>query len=145
MWESYERIKTAYLLLDDGDNTFLSQYDLTQAQFYALFWLHESSQNMTQLSGNMLCDPSNITRVAAILERKGLISRQRNEQDRRVIDLKLTPAGQQLYREVAQAHAAYTQQRMDTLTPAEQEHLTTLLTKLIDGLRQELQNQTAGA
>ena len=145
MQESYERIKTAYLLLDDGDHTFLKQYDLTLAQFYALSWLHESPQNMTQLSSNMLCDPSNITRVATILERKGLITRQRNKQDRRVVELKLTPAGQQLYRKVAQAHAVYTQQRMDTLTPAEQEHLTTLLTRLIDGLRQELQNQTAGA
>lgn len=137
---SYERIKTAYLLLDDGDNSFLKQYDLTLAQFYALSWLRQSPKNMTQLSGHMLCDPSNITRVAAILERKGLITRQRNEQDRRAIDLKLTPAGQMLYETVAQAHETYIRQRMAVLTAVEQEALTMLLDKLIDGLHQELQN-----
>jgi DNA-binding MarR family transcriptional regulator len=100
---------------------------------------------MSQLSDNMLCDPSNITRVAAILERKGLITRQRNEQDRRAVDLKLTPAGERLYREAVQAHEAYTRRRMAVLTAVEQETLTALLDKLIAGLRRELQNQASGA
>lgn len=145
--EGYALIKTVYLLLDDGDQHFLSQHDLTQVQFYALLWLADGPKNMRELSRDLLCDPSNITRVAAILERKGWITRVRDEKDRRAINLNLTPAGRQLCQEVQQQHEHYTLQRMRTLGEDEQHALLALLNKLGDGLRQQLQQQlsTSGA
>lgn len=139
--QGYELIKAVYLLLDDGDNQFLGQHNLTQAQFYALLWLADEPKTMTQLSKDMLCDPSNITRVATILERKGLITRQRSQKDRRVFNLALAPAGESLCQEVHQAHDAYTRQRMSTLTPDEQADLLILLEKLSTGLQVELSTQ----
>ncbi len=136
--KGYESIKAVYLLLDDGDQQFLSHFNLTQAQFYALLWLAESAKNMSELSQAMLCDPSNITRVAGILERKGLITRQRDDHDRRMIRLVLTAVGQRLIETVHQAHETYTHQRMNVLTEHEQTHLLALLSKLCDGLRQQL-------
>jgi len=141
--EEYKLIKAVYLLLDDGDQHFLSQYDLTQVQFYALLWLANGPKNMRELSQDLLCDPSNITRVATILERKGWITRERDLNDRRVINLSLTDHGQQLCQEVQQQHEAYTLQRMSTLSEDEQSALLVLLNKLGDGLRQQL--STAGA
>ena len=141
--KEYEAIKEIFLLLDDGDNRLLEKHNLTQAQFYALLWLEDSPKTMSQLSQAMLCDPSNITRVSAILERKGYISRQRSEKDRRVVDLTLTPEGESLCREVHEAHESYTQHRMNILTPTEQAELLALLGKLGDGLRRELHPETA--
>lgn len=139
--EGYEVIKAVYLLIDDGDQYFLSQHDLTQVQFYALLWLADGPKNMRELSLDLLCDPSNVTRVATILERKGWITRERDANDRRVINLSLTPAGQQLCQQVQQQHESYTRQRMNTLSEDEQSHLLALLNKLGDGLRQQLQRQ----
>lgn len=140
--EGYEMVKTVYLLLDDGDNQFLQPYDLTQVQFYALLHLADKPQMLSQLSKKLLCDPSNITRVADTLERKGLITRQRDDKDRRITWATLTPAGQTLCDEVRQAHDSYTQQRLNILNPAEQSHLNLLLGKLGAGLSQQLQSQT---
>ncbi|MCL4265833.1 MAG: MarR family transcriptional regulator [Anaerolineae bacterium] len=136
--ENYELIKTVYLLLDDGDQQFLSRHNLTQAQFYALLWLAEGPKTMSELSQDMLCDPSNITRVAGILERKGLITRQRDEADRRVIRLEITAVGQTLITQLHQAHDMYTRERISTLSAQEQADLRVLLQKLSDSLRQQL-------
>jgi DNA-binding MarR family transcriptional regulator len=135
-------VKTVYLLLDDGDNHFLRPYDLTQVQFYALQKLAEQPKMLSQLSKELLCDPSNITRVADILERKGLIMRRRDENDRRVTLAELTAEGHELYSEVQQAHEDFTRQRLNILNPSEQAHLYSLLDKLSEGLTQQLQNQT---
>lgn len=140
--EGYDMVKMVYLLLDDGDNRFLRQYDLTQVQFYALQRLADEPKMLSQLSKELLCDPSNITRVADILERKGLITRQRDDRDRRITWATLTNAGQILCDEVRQAHDNYTQQRINVLNEAEQNHLKALLSKLGAGLNQQLQNQT---
>lgn len=140
--EGYDMVKMVYLLLDDGDNRFLRQYDLTQVQFYALQRLADEPKMLSQLSKELLCDPSNITRVADILERKGLITRQRDDRDRRITWATLTHAGQILCDEVRRAHDNYTQQRINVLNEAEQNHLKVLLSKLGAGLNQQLQNQT---
>lgn len=136
--ENYELIKSVYLLLDDGDQQFLSHHNLTQAQFYALLWLADGPKTMSELSQDMLCDPSNITRVAGILERKGLITRQRDENDRRVNRLEITAVGQSLITQLHQAHETYTRDRLALLTEQEQTDLRALLQKLGDGLRQQL-------
>lgn len=140
--ENYELIKTVYLLLDDGDQQFLSHHNLTQAQFYALLWLADGPKTMSELSQDMLCDPSNITRVAGILERKGLITRQRDENDRRVNRLEITAVGQSLITQLHQAHETYTRDRLALLTEPEQTDLRALLQKLGDGLRQQLAQPT---
>lgn len=140
--ENYELIKTVYLLLDDGDQQFLGRHNLTQAQFYALLWLADGPKTMSELSQDMLCDPSNITRVAGILERKGLITRQRDEDDRRVIRLQITAVGQSLITQLHQAHETYTHNRLALLTEQEQADLQALLQKLGDGLRQQLLQPT---
>jgi len=131
-------VKTVFLLLDDGDNRFLRPYDLTQVQFYTLQRLAEEPKRLSQLSKELLCDPSNITRVADILERKGLITRRRDENDRRATLAELTAEGQELCSEVQQAHEAFTRQRLDILNASEQARLLSLLDKFSTGLGQQL-------
>jgi DNA-binding MarR family transcriptional regulator len=127
-------------MLDDTDQQFLKQYDLTPVQFYALLWLNgEERKSLSQLSRDLLCDPSNVTRLADTLERKGLVARQRDADDRRVTWIALTPDGAELCRNVRREHARFTRARMSVLSEAEQASLEKLLTKLRDGLSQHLQ------
>jgi MarR family 2-MHQ and catechol resistance regulon transcriptional repressor len=140
--EGYELVKQAYLLLDDGDNRFLSQYDLTQVQYFALARLQAGPKPLSQLSKELLCDPSNITRVAGILERKGLITRERDELDRRVVRAELTPEGAELISRLEQTHNDYIQLRMGALDAEERASLVSLLNKLSNGLREQLQPQS---
>ena len=136
----YDLIKTVYLLLDDTDQRFLKQHDLTPVQFYALLWLEGGERkSLSQLSRDLLCDPSNVTRLADTLERKGFVTRQRDSADRRVTWATLTPAGAELCRNVRREHARFTRTRMNALSEAEQASLEELLTKLRDGLNKHLQ------
>lgn len=136
--EIYQKIKSVYLQLDDGDQQFLQAYGLTLAQYYALIWLGESDKKVTELSGHLLCDPSNITRIANTLERKSLITRQRSEKDRRVVKLSRTEKGANLCQEVQIAHQTYTQQRLDFLSEQELSDLTVLLDKMDAHLNNQL-------
>jgi DNA-binding MarR family transcriptional regulator len=136
--EGYDLIKEVYLHLDDGDQQFLRRYDLTPVQFYALLWLDGvPRKSLSQLSRDLLCDRSNMTRVADTLERKGLVTRQRDSDDRRVTWLILTPRGAELCREARREHTHYTHARMSALSAAEQSQLEQLLLKLRTGLAQQ--------
>lgn len=141
VFEGYELVKEVYLLLDDGDHRFLSQYDLTQVQYLALVRLQEGPKPLSQLSKELLCDPSNITRVAGTLERKGWITRERDEADRRLVFAALTSVGEQVIQQAQAAHRAYIQQRMGVLDEQEQTNLLVLLNKLGTGLRNQLQTR----
>jgi DNA-binding MarR family transcriptional regulator len=137
--QSYDLIKDVYLLLDDGDRGFLKQYGVTPAQYYALLWLDvPEPKNLSQLSQDMLNDPGNITRLTDRMDEKGWVLRQRDENDRRVIWVSLTPQGRQLCSEVRQAHAGYVKTRMNLLTSEEQDQLNMLLCKLRDGLESQV-------
>lgn len=137
--ESYELIKTVYVLLDDSDNQVLRGHDLTPIQYYALQWLADVDRKMlSALSRDLLCDRSNVTRLADALERKGLVTRQRDTADRRITWISLTPQGRDVYQTVRHLHDDHNRARMSALSEAEQCQLEQLLAKLRDGLHQHL-------
>ncbi len=139
--ELYQKIKSVYLHLDDGDQQFLQAYGLTLAQYYSLVWLGDSPKKVTELSDDLLCDPSNITRIANTLERKGLITRERSQVDRRVVQLIRTEKGTQLCQEVQARHETYTLERLDFLSEEEKTTLNALLDKIDTHLSIQLDNQ----
>ncbi|MFT3666218.1 MarR family winged helix-turn-helix transcriptional regulator [Piscinibacter sp.] len=76
------------------------RHDLTDAQWKPL-WLLKSGRAATaiELAREACTDAGAVTRMVDRLEDKGLIERVRSETDRRVVHLRLTPAG-----EAAAAH-----------------------------------------
>jgi DNA-binding MarR family transcriptional regulator len=138
--QGYNLIKATYLLLDDGDRAFLKTFGVTPVQFYTLLWLDAIPRKaLSQLSRDLLCDPANVTRLVDRMEEKGLLTRQRDQQDRRIIWVALTAEGQTLCEQLRHAHRQYTQERMSVLTEDEQTALNTLLGKLCNGLGNHLQ------
>ncbi len=59
-----------------------------------------SPMAMRDLAGMMHCDPSYVTAIADLLEKRGLARREPSTVDRRIKNLVLTPAGMQLREQV---------------------------------------------
>ncbi len=73
----------------------MARHDLTDAQWRPL-WLLKTGRATTaiELARETCIDAGAITRMVDRLEDKGLIERVRSETDRRVVHLRLTPAGE---------------------------------------------------
>ena len=69
-------------------------FDLKPAQVHLLLALHEGSAPMSELAEAMVCDASYITGLVDKLEKRGLVERRPNPQDRRVKLIVLTPEGE---------------------------------------------------
>ena len=140
---SHALIKETYLMLDEADRHFFRQFDLSIVQYYSLHWLRDGQPiNLSQLSIKLLCDPGHVTRTVNALESRGLILRQRAGEDKRVIQVSITPKGMELYRNVSQKYANITQKRMSILSETEQAMLKELLAKLGNGLKHPIEEHT---
>jgi DNA-binding MarR family transcriptional regulator len=76
-------------------------------------------------------DAGFVTRVLDRLEKEGLVRRERDSLDRRVVNLTLTEAGQYAAARVAQITPAVLNQRLSSFSPLEFEMLCRLLDKLL--------------
>lgn len=76
--------------------------DVTLPQFRALVILAGSGEvTATELAERLAIHQSSVTRLCDRLVRKGLVARSQAESDRRVVTLRLTPAGRRLVRRVS--------------------------------------------
>lgn len=91
---------------------------------------HLGSLSLGDLADKLLVSGGNITYVMDRLEERGLVERERSEEDRRVVKACLTPEGRELIAEVFPDHAAYVRELMDALEPSEEKELRLLLKKL---------------
>jgi DNA-binding MarR family transcriptional regulator len=88
-----------------------------------------------ELAGRLRLEKSSVSRLVADLERRGLVQRQRDEDNRRVVRLRLTDAGRRAHLELgATFHQHYAQWTAD-LTPAERDALVVGLSALLRASR----------
>jgi len=109
----------------------LAQHDLTISQFgilEALFHLGPMTQKM--VARKILRSPGNITMVVDNLEKRGLVTRRKNPDDRRSFIIELTGKGEACIASIFPDHADRIQNRMSRLTDNELEQLGRLLRKL---------------
>jgi DNA-binding MarR family transcriptional regulator len=73
------------------------KYSITSAQLNCLLAIYENGPlPPSQIARRMLVNSSTVTGVIDRLELKGLVERQRNSADRRVIYIRLTPDGKEM-------------------------------------------------
>jgi MarR family transcriptional regulator, 2-MHQ and catechol-resistance regulon repressor len=105
--------------------------DLTPSQFAVLEALyHLGSMTQGEVGVKILKSTSNITTVIDNLERDGLVRRERDAQDRRVIHVHLTEAGSSKVEAVLPDHVAALVEEFSVLSASEQETLGELCKKL---------------
>lgn len=104
---------------------------LTTSQFGVLETLyHLGPMSPGDLSAKLLKSGGNLTLVIDNLEKQGLVQRERDTADRRMITVSLTPAGQALISQLFPAHAAAIAEELGCLTSEEQKTLGDLCRKL---------------
>jgi len=89
---------------------------------------------MKELGRRMHCDPSFVTGIADMLEKRGLAARESDPGDRRVKRLVLTPAGQELKQRMEQEVLARAPWR-SALSTDERRCLLTLIHKMAPPVR----------
>jgi len=105
--------------------------DLTPSQFAVLEALyHLGSMTHGEVSTKVLKSGSNMTTVIDNLERDGLVRRERDAKDRRVIYVHLTGAGKKKLEAVFPNHVAALVEEFSVLSASEQEALGELCKKL---------------
>jgi DNA-binding MarR family transcriptional regulator len=111
-----------------------------QVSLSEVFALHELEANgvlaQQDLAARLQLDKSTVSRLVAGLEARGLLVRERDPDNRRIVRLSFTPAGDRLHRDLA--HAMHARQRsvLAAMTPSERAALRTGLVGLLRALRQ---------
>jgi len=108
--------------------------NLTLTQFGVLETLyHLGPMCQGEVSAKLLKSTGNITLVLDNLEKRDLIRRRRDQEDRRMVMISLTPTGETLIKEVLPAQISAIVNELSVLSPDEQQILGDLCKKL--GLR----------
>jgi MarR family 2-MHQ and catechol resistance regulon transcriptional repressor len=104
---------------------------LTLGQFGVMeVLLHLGPMCQRELGEKLLRSGGNVTLVVDNLERQGWVKRERLEDDRRKVLVRLTPEGRRLVEGVFAVHVKAVMKEFGRLTAAEQEELRRLCRKL---------------
>ena len=109
---------------------FLDELDLTYTQYITMMVLWDKKQvNVSELGKELFLDSGTLTPVLKKLEAKGYITRQRSDEDERVLNVTITKNGEALKEEAVKIP----QEMMGCvrLTPDEAKVLYGLLYKII--------------
>lgn len=128
---TYTKLMRAAESMTARVSRFMAAANLTISQFGVLEALHhKGSLCQRDIAAKILKSTGNITLVIDNLEKRGLVKRQQDANDRRYVTVHLTAAGSalivQVFPEVESAIVA----EMAVLTVAEQEQLGSLCKKL---------------
>jgi len=133
----YRLLTEVFILLDDADRRALRSHNLSIRQFNILYHLdQEQGLSINELSHHLFCDKSNTTRLVERMKQDGLVTRERDTEDRRYVSVRLTEEGAQLSEEALATHQRSINERFDTLSEADQAELNQLLARLRDSLRE---------
>lgn len=112
---------------------------LTPSQFGVLETLyHLGTLCQRDLGSKLLKSSGNITMVIDNLEKRGLVKRQRDSEDRRMVQVSLTQLGKQEITRLLPGQVAAIVAEMSALSPEEQETLGRLCRKLGKSCQKEV-------
>ena len=109
----------------------LNYYTITPPQFVALQWLFEhGDMTIGDLSNKMYLAFSTTTDLVDRMEKNELVVRIREEQDRRVVRIKLLQEGERIIEEVIKKRQEYLENVLSDFSEEEVGQLSFLLEKL---------------
>jgi len=87
-----------------------------------------------QLGDECRLEGPTITRHLDLLEYRGLVRRERDRRDRRIMRVRFTPAGKRYYAELEQTAADFDESMRSVLTPQDHAGLTNAIERLMAAL-----------
>ena len=117
----------------------LAEAGLTESQFGVLeALLHLGPLHQRDLAEKILRTTGNVTLLVDLLEKRGLVRRERGAADRRYIKVHLTAEGEVLVKELFPAHAARLAEELSVLSADEQHELGRLCRRLNMAVEQQI-------
>jgi len=127
--------KVSIVILKRG-REILKDFDITPPQFNALLVLISESKDRSLTMGE-LCDrlylaSSTVTDLVDRMEKNGLVEREKDSRDRRVIRLKVKERGHQVLAEVMKARKRYLAEVLLNIPEEDRKHLVQSLRVLFE-------------
>jgi DNA-binding MarR family transcriptional regulator len=95
--ETIQSLRRIFKAIQDYSQEVSQEFGITGPQLWALKTISaDGSLPLGELSNKMYLHPSTVTGVVDRLEKKGYVVRDRGQEDRRVVEVKLTPKGKEL-------------------------------------------------
>ena len=116
----------------------LAPLDIKIVQLDVLMNLYRHpGMSQHDLARRLLVGRSNITMLLPQLERQGLLRREADDKDKRVMRLFLTAEGERLLMEALAVYTALIDRVMAQSTPAECDMMGEVMMRIVDTLREE--------
>jgi DNA-binding MarR family transcriptional regulator len=110
----------------------LSEFGMTAAQFVILRRIADGTAGTAaELCRSLQYDTGSMTRMLDRLEEKSLISRERSPDDRRVVHIRLTQLGNELFPKLRTAAIRNLNQRLAVFNPEELAQFTAYLQRML--------------
>jgi DNA-binding MarR family transcriptional regulator len=111
----------------------LAQADFTLTQWIVLIQVHEGvARTASDIARDLGHDTGALTRVVDQLEARGFLQRRRSAQDRRQVELRLTPAGHAIVKKLLPLVVDQTNQALTPLTRDEFGQMHRALVRLVE-------------
>lgn len=111
----------------------LDEHGLTSAQWAPLLHLHKEGRcAVAELSRNLQVDAGAMTRLLDRLEKKRLCKRVRSTEDRRVVQVEITPEGEAAMAEVPEVLAEVLNAHLAGFSKTEWQALKNYLRRMLD-------------
>jgi DNA-binding MarR family transcriptional regulator len=147
-FEAYAALVASSTLLQRAieKNLQEQQSDLTQVQFEILMHLYNvpDGYRMADLADRLIVSRSGLTYQAGLMEKAGLITRERHGSDERGVVARITDKGETLRQKVLPGHLAVVRGSfLGLLNSAELDTVTELLGRVTAALGQEAARESA--
>lgn len=123
LWRTYDRLRAL-------EESLFSQHDLSAQQYNTLRLLrgvHPQSMPTLALGAKLISRAPDMTRLLDKLESRQLVRRERRSENRRVVEVAITPEGLQLLKQLDAPVQACAKQQLGHLDAASLQALTDLL------------------
>ncbi|MGQ9916672.1 MAG: MarR family winged helix-turn-helix transcriptional regulator [Bryobacteraceae bacterium] len=133
--EAFVALQRAAARLMDGVAELLKPYGLPPAQYNVLRILrgaHPERLSCRQVAVRMMTREPDLTRLLDRLEKSGLVRRDRQESDRRIVRVGITPAGLELLRQIDAPMLELHRLQFDVFGPKRTATLTRLLRRVVE-------------
>ncbi|MCL6639548.1 MAG: MarR family transcriptional regulator [Firmicutes bacterium] len=130
-------IASTYDLMEDVFNRHLARFGISQVKYKAMMQLLYAGDDglpLSELGEKMAVSRANITGLVDRLERDGLVSRETDSRDRRVVRARVTARAKELLQFITPIHGEFTGSLLSVLDSKEKETLIELLKKVQSSL-----------
>ena len=129
-------LRRVYSIMHERVEAAFSGHNLTLMQWIILIYLRDGlARTASDIAREFRHDSGALTRVIDQLERRELVTRRRSREDRRVVELELTPGGHRLIESLLPVMVGQMNQALAPFDRGEIDQMRGLLQRMIDHLQ----------